>query len=114
MDAEGLFRVRFPAEKSIIFGSEFGPRDPSSCVGLVLLCTLVVSQPRSSFLDPFRDTFWYADLFNRGKPTCCTPTAPTMPIPPGATLGVNGVAQQHFRKIRRPEARRVATLHGKS
>jgi hypothetical protein len=33
---------RFPAGKSRIFGSEFGPWDPFSCIGLVLLCILVV------------------------------------------------------------------------
>jgi hypothetical protein len=30
---------------------------------------IVVFQPRSSILDLFRDTFWYAEFPNRGKPT---------------------------------------------
>jgi hypothetical protein len=38
----GLFTGRFRTTKSRNFGFEFGPRDPSSCVGLVLLCMLVV------------------------------------------------------------------------
>ena len=38
----GLCRGRFSAGTSRISGSEFGPRDPSSCIGLVLLCILVV------------------------------------------------------------------------
>jgi hypothetical protein len=42
VDARGLFRGRFPAGKSRVFGSEFEPRDPSSCVGLVLLYMSVV------------------------------------------------------------------------
>jgi hypothetical protein len=42
VDAGGLCRGQFPAETSQIFGSEFGPRDPSRCVGLFLLCILVV------------------------------------------------------------------------
>jgi hypothetical protein len=35
---EGAFCRQAPDPNSELFWSEFGPRDPSSCVGLVLLC----------------------------------------------------------------------------
>jgi hypothetical protein len=44
---------RFPGGESKVLGSRFGPRDPSRCVGLVLVLMLVVF-PAS---DQFRDTF---------------------------------------------------------
>jgi hypothetical protein len=38
----GSLQAGFRREPRIFLGSEFGTRDPSSCVGLVLLCILVV------------------------------------------------------------------------
>jgi hypothetical protein len=36
------FRESFRCYLKLAPGSEFGPRDPSSCIGLALLCVLVV------------------------------------------------------------------------
>jgi hypothetical protein len=71
----GALYRQFPEQKSDFLGSEFGPRDPSSCVGLVSLCIVVlVSGPA---LDS-RPVSCHSDFCQSRKPTFGASEASTM------------------------------------